>query len=47
MPNLHSTGYLKHVQKYTDPFQKESFIGLNVEGADGVDLTGKTIMITG
>lgn len=39
------TGYQKHVQKYTDPVQTKAAI--QGEGADGVDLTGKVVAVTG
>jgi NAD(P)-dependent dehydrogenase (short-subunit alcohol dehydrogenase family) len=41
------TGYLRHVQKYTEPVQKSASIGLGQEGSDGVDLTGRVIVVTG
>eukprot|EP00559_Dactyliosolen_fragilissimus_P009944 CAMPEP_0184857652 /NCGR_PEP_ID=MMETSP0580-20130426/2804_1 /TAXON_ID=1118495 /ORGANISM="Dactyliosolen fragilissimus" /LENGTH=339 /DNA_ID=CAMNT_0027353367 /DNA_START=109 /DNA_END=1128 /DNA_ORIENTATION=+ len=40
-------GYLKHIEKYADPVQSRSNICRGCEGADGVDLNGKTIVVTG
>lgn len=41
------TGYLKKVKSYDSPVQNEAAIGIKDAGADGVDLTGKVIMVTG
>jgi hypothetical protein len=41
------TGYEKHIKSYKDPVQKAASILRNQEGADGVDLEGKVILITG
>ena len=41
------TGYENHVKKYVDLVQKSSSIGRNVPGSDGVDMTGKVVVITG
>lgn len=41
------TGYLKHVNSYQSPFQTSAAIQRNQEGADGVDLNGRVIVITG
>ena len=41
------TGYQRHVKKYTEPVQANAAIGLNQEGADGVDLSGKVVVVTG
>lgn len=41
------TGYDKHVKKYTSPAQLSSAIKRNEAGADGVDLEGKVVVITG
>lgn len=51
-------GYQRHVKKYYDSssstsapaavvVQSRADIGRGVEGADGVDLSGKTIVVTG
>jgi len=40
-------GYVKNIKKYDTPVQTSSSIGIQGDGADGVDLTGKTIIITG
>lgn len=41
------TGYLKHLPKYTSPVQDAPNIKVGENGADGVDLTGKVVVITG
>mmetsp|Transcript_10994 Transcript_10994/g.19351 ORF Transcript_10994/g.19351 Transcript_10994/m.19351 type:complete len:343 (-) Transcript_10994:38-1066(-) len=41
------TGYLKHVAKYKSPVQNSPSIKPGQEGADGVDLGGKVVVITG
>jgi dehydrogenase/reductase SDR family member 12 len=41
------TGYLRHVQKYTEPVQTSASIRLGDDGADGVNLTGRVIVVTG
>ena len=41
------TGYLKHLPKYKSPVQNSPAIKLGQEGADGVDLTNKVVVITG
>lgn len=43
------TGYLKHVKRYTTPgpVQDSATLGLKVDGADGMDLTDKVVVITG
>ena len=41
------TGYERHVQKYDSPVQPRADICRGAEGADGVDLGGKTIVVTG
>eukprot|EP00978_Attheya_sp_CCMP212_P023924 scaffold74257_cov42-Attheya_sp.AAC.1 len=41
------TGYLKHVKGYTSPRQSRADIKVGEEGADGVNLEGKVIVITG
>ena len=48
--NCTQTGYLKHVQNYKDPVQSAAVVNTNNnnnEPSDGVDLTGKTFLITG
>ena len=46
---LHFTqkGYMRHIGKYTTPVQSAPSIGRGVKGADGVDLDGKVVVITG
>lgn len=41
------TGYLKHSSQYKDPVQSAAVIPSNDPGSDGVDLSGKTFLITG
>eukprot|EP00548_Thalassiothrix_antarctica_P012978 CAMPEP_0194171270 /NCGR_PEP_ID=MMETSP0154-20130528/5874_1 /TAXON_ID=1049557 /ORGANISM="Thalassiothrix antarctica, Strain L6-D1" /LENGTH=338 /DNA_ID=CAMNT_0038883497 /DNA_START=43 /DNA_END=1059 /DNA_ORIENTATION=- len=41
------TGYEKNVKAYKQPVQSSAVIGINGEGADGVDLSGKVIVVTG
>ncbi|KAL7570367.1 hypothetical protein ACA910_017206 [Epithemia clementina (nom. ined.)] len=41
------TGYRRHVQHYKQPVQSAAAIGLKDEGADGVDLSGKVVVVTG
>eukprot|EP00429_Kryptoperidinium_foliaceum_P057825 CAMPEP_0176076100 /NCGR_PEP_ID=MMETSP0120_2-20121206/38040_1 /TAXON_ID=160619 /ORGANISM="Kryptoperidinium foliaceum, Strain CCMP 1326" /LENGTH=340 /DNA_ID=CAMNT_0017409813 /DNA_START=164 /DNA_END=1186 /DNA_ORIENTATION=- len=41
------TGYEKHVKKYTSPVQGSAAIKRNQPGADGVDLEGKVVVVTG
>lgn len=38
------TGYLRNVQKYTEPVQKAAAV---VDMSDGVDLSGRVIVVTG
>ena len=38
------TGYLKHIQQYKDPVQSAAVVDTD---SDGIDLTGKTFLITG
>uniref|UniRef100_A0A6U6GKR4 Dehydrogenase/reductase SDR family member 12 n=1 Tax=Odontella aurita TaxID=265563 RepID=A0A6U6GKR4_9STRA len=45
--NFTKTGYLKHVKSYTSPVQNEAAICKGVQGADGVDLGGKCVVVTG
>ena len=45
--NFTQTGYLKHLAKYTSPVQDSPAIGIGQEGADGVNLTDKVVVITG
>lgn len=42
-----STGYKKHVKAYKEPVQAEASIVRGQEGADGVDMAGKVVVITG
>lgn len=41
------TGYLKHVAQYTDPVQPAVVVDANDPSNDGVDLSGKTFLVTG
>lgn len=41
------TGYLKHIKGYDAPVQTEAVIKAGSPGADGVDLSGKVIVVTG
>ena len=41
------TGYTKHLTKYTSPVQDAPTIGIDQEGADGVNLTDKVVVVTG
>lgn len=41
------TGYLKHIKKYTEPVQKAATIKIGAEGADGVDMTGRVVCVSG
>lgn len=41
------TGYLKHVTQYKEPVQSAAVIPTNDPSNDGVDLSGKTFLITG
>jgi NADPH:quinone reductase-like Zn-dependent oxidoreductase len=41
------TGYAKHISKYTTPYQTSSTIRPGADGADGYDLGGKVVVITG
>jgi len=46
--NCTQTGYLKHVQQYKDPVQSAAVVNIeSKQDSDGVDLTGKTFLITG
>jgi len=46
--NCTQTGYLKHMQQYKDPVQSAAVVNIeNKQDSDGVDLTGKTFLITG
>lgn len=38
---------MRHIKNYTDPVQSSAAIGVGAEGADGVDLAGKVIVVTG
>ena len=40
------SGYLKHISNYNEPVQSATFIE-GEELGDGVDLSGKTILVTG
>lgn len=41
------TGYIKHLTKYKIPAQNSPGIRLGQEGADGVDLSDKVVVVTG
>lgn len=41
------TGYERHVKKYTEAVQNAANIGIGAPGADGVDMTGKVVVVTG
>jgi dehydrogenase/reductase SDR family member 12 len=43
----HRTGYEKHVKSYKEPVQSAADIILGAPGADGADMTGKVVVITG
>eukprot|EP00577_Skeletonema_sp_RCC1716_P016758 CAMPEP_0113418942 /NCGR_PEP_ID=MMETSP0013_2-20120614/26493_1 /TAXON_ID=2843 ORGANISM="Skeletonema costatum, Strain 1716" /NCGR_SAMPLE_ID=MMETSP0013_2 /ASSEMBLY_ACC=CAM_ASM_000158 /LENGTH=344 /DNA_ID=CAMNT_0000306247 /DNA_START=138 /DNA_END=1169 /DNA_ORIENTATION=- /assembly_acc=CAM_ASM_000158 len=46
--NCTQTGYLKHMQQYKDPVQSAAVVNIeSKQDSDGVDLTGKTFLITG
>jgi len=46
--NCTQTGYLKHMQQYKDPVQSAAVVNIeSKQESDGVDLTGKTFLITG
>lgn len=45
--NFTKTGYLKHIKSYSAPVQNEAAICRGAEGADGVDLGGKCVVVTG
>jgi len=45
--HFRKAGYERHRIKYDSPVQSRADIGLDVEGADGVDLRGKVVVITG
>jgi len=45
--NCTETGYLNHIKKYAAPVQKAAAIKIGAEGADGTDLTGKVVLVTG
>jgi dehydrogenase/reductase SDR family protein 12 len=41
------TGYLRHVAQYDDPVQSATVVDANDPNNDGVDLSGKTFLISG
>eukprot|EP00980_Cylindrotheca_fusiformis_P023822 scaffold11032_cov122-Cylindrotheca_fusiformis.AAC.23 len=41
------TGYLKRIKEYVDPVQAAAAIKVNDDGADGVDMRGKVVLVTG
>lgn len=41
------TGYGRHVKSYADPVQTRASVTRNEPGADGVDLEGKVVLVTG
>mmetsp|Transcript_16552 Transcript_16552/g.34059 ORF Transcript_16552/g.34059 Transcript_16552/m.34059 type:complete len:335 (+) Transcript_16552:306-1310(+) len=45
--NFTQTGYTKHMAKYKDPVQNAAAIRVGQEGADGIDLSKKVVVVTG
>lgn len=45
--NVDRTGYERHIKAYTSPVQTSPNLKIGQDGADGVDLTGKVVVITG
>lgn len=45
--NFTKIGYDKHIKKYTSPVQKSASITRGEDGADGVDMEGKVVVVTG
>lgn len=41
------TGYLKHIQSYKQPVQSSATITRGADGADGVDMEGQVVIVTG
>jgi dehydrogenase/reductase SDR family member 12 len=41
------TGYVRHVKKYTSPVQPSAALRVGDEGADGITMEGKVVVITG
>lgn len=41
------TGYLKHIQSYKQPVQSSATIVRGADGADGVDMEGQVVIVTG
>lgn len=41
------TGYLRHIEQYTEPVQSSNLIRVGQEGEDGVNLGGKIVVVTG
>jgi dehydrogenase/reductase SDR family protein 12 len=41
------TGYWKHVKQYKEPYQTTAHIAAGAAGNDGVDMTGKVVVVTG
>lgn len=44
---IYRTGYLKHAKKYKDAVQSSASILRGQTGADGVDMEGKVVVVTG
>jgi dehydrogenase/reductase SDR family protein 12 len=45
--NFTQNGYLRHVKNYNSPVQSRADICRGAEGADGVDMGGKCVVVTG
>ena len=45
--HFRKSGYILHKEAYDNPVQNQANIGLGVDGADGVDLSGRVVVITG
>jgi hypothetical protein len=45
--HIFRTGYERHMKAYTSPVQSSSSIIRGAPGADGVDMSGKVVVITG
>ena len=41
------TGYINHIKQYTEPVQSATIVDANDPNNDGVDLSGKTFIISG
>jgi len=45
--NFTQTGYIRHTKGYTSPVQSKAALKVGENGADGVDMTGKVVVVTG